>query len=238
MLFDLHIHSKYSYDSVSKVDDILKVAKRRGLSGIAITDHESFDGSLEASAKAKHWELLVIPGMEVATEHGDVIGLFLQQKIASRTFLDVVREIKEQNGLVVLPHPFKRTKNIIGMVLQNIDLVEVFNARGEPIGNNHCNRRAYDLAVKMDIPMTAGSDAHFLFEIGRGCISIENVSSIEQIRERLLNDNRNKILRRPSSLQVEVLSQVIKGYKTRNFKIFKSAPMKFARALKWDNYRR
>jgi len=237
MLFDLHIHSKYSYDSVSKVDDILKVAKERGLSGIAITDHESFDGSLEACAKAKYWELLVIPGMEIATEYGDVIGLFLQEKIASRAYLDVVREIKEQNGIVVLPHPFKRTKNIINMVLQNIDLVEAFNARGESIGNNHCNRRAYDLAVKMNLPMTAGSDAHFLFEIGRGCISIENVSSIEQIRERLLNDNRNKILRHPSSLQVEVLSQIIKGYKTKNIKIFKSALMEFARALKWDNYK-
>ncbi len=64
MLFDLHIHSEYSYDSFNKIDNILKVAKERGLSGIAITDHNKFRGSLEASAKAKQYDLLVIPGME------------------------------------------------------------------------------------------------------------------------------------------------------------------------------
>lgn len=236
MLFDLHIHSEYSYDSISKIDDILKVARKRGLSGIAITDHEEFRGSLEACAKAKRWDLLVIPGMEIETEYGDIIGLFLQQKIMSKTFMNVVSEIKEQGGLVVLPHPFKRTRNIANVVLHNIDLVEAFNARGESIGNNHCNRRAYDLAVKMNLPMTAGSDAHFLFEIGRGCISIEKGSSIEQVRKKLLDKDKNEIVRHPSSLQVEVLSQIIKGYKTKDIEIFKSIPMRFARALKWDSY--
>jgi len=238
MLFDLHIHSEYSYDSISKIDDILKVAKKRGLSGIAITDHEEFSGSLEACAKAKCWDLLVIPGMEIATEYGDIIGLFLQQQITSRMFLDVVHEIKKQSGIVVLPHPFKRTKNIVDTVFQHIDLIEVFNARSVSISNKFCNPRAYDLALKINLPMIAGSDAHFLFEIGRGCIDLNNVSSIEQVRKNLLNNNKDKIVRHPSSLQVEVLSQIIKGYKTKDVEVLKAIPMRFARALKWDIYNR
>ena len=166
MLFDLHIHSKYSYDSVSKVDDILKVAKRRGLSGIAITDHESFDGSLEASAKAKHWELLVIPGMEVATEHGDVIGLFLIEEIKKREFFEVVNEIRGQGGMVVLPHPYRTFNTAIPFqIIARADVVEGFNAR---MPNDLLNRKAKELAAGFKKPLIGGSDAHFASEIGNG----------------------------------------------------------------------
>lgn len=236
MLFDLHIHSEYSYDSTSKIDDILKISKKIGLAGIAITDHEEFSGSLQACAKAKDWDLLVIPGMEIATEYGDIIGLFLQEKITSKAFSDVIGEIKNQNGLVLLPHPYKRTNDIPDVVTNNIDLIEVFNARGESIGNNSCNHRAYNLALQINIPMTAGSDAHFLFEIGRGCISIDNPTSIENVREKLLRSTHKKIIGRPSSLQLEVLSQIIKGYKNRDINTFKSSLQRFAKILKWKIY--
>jgi len=236
MYFDLHVHSEYSYDSFNKIEDILKVAKQRRLSGVAITDHEEFAGSMEALKQAKYWDLLVIPGMEIATEVGDIIGLFLKQKITTTIFNDVVSEIKKQGGLVVLPHPFKRTNYVSKVVLSKIDFIEVFNARGENLGMNRCNQRAYNLAIKSNIPMTAGSDAHFLREIGRGCVDIPPVSSLGELKEKLLTDCNKNIVMHPSSLYMEVFSQFIKGYKTKNMGILMSSFKKFVRTMQWDTY--
>ncbi len=231
MLFDLHIHSHFSYDSLSKIDDILNVSKKKGLSGIAIIDHEEFQGSLEAVKKAKNYGLFVIPGMEIATEHGDIIGLFLKRKVTSKTFLEVFAEIRKQGGLIVLPHPFKRADIIPSEVLTHIDLIEVFNARGESIGQNNCNNRAYDLALTRQIPYTAGSDGHFLFEIGRGCIDLGEVSNLEQVKERLTTFETRVIIRKDSSNYVEVASQFIKAYKKRDGEICKTALQRLGRTL-------
>lgn len=236
MRFDLHIHSEYSYDSFNKINDILKIAKLRGLSGIAITDHGTFRGSLEASKQAKRWGLLVIPGMEIATEIGDVVGLFLKKEIITTTFNDVASEIKNQGGLVVLPHPFKRTKFISDEILSKIDLIEVFNARGESLGMNYCNQRAYELAIKNRIPMSAGSDAHFLTEIGRGCIDISSVYSLEELKKNLVGVVEKDIIMHPTSGYMEVLSQFIKSYKMKNKNILFLSCKRFVKTLQWDIY--
>ena len=236
MRFDLHIHSEYSYDSFNKIDDILKIAKQRGLSGIAITDHGTFRGSLEASKRAKRWGLLAIPGMEISTEIGDVVGLFLNEEIISTTFNNVINEIRNQGGLVVLPHPFKRTKFISDDILCKIDLIEVFNARGESLGMNYCNKRAYELALKNKIPMSAGSDAHFLTEIGRGCIDITPVYSLEELRDNLVGIAEKDIIMHSTSRYMEVLSQFIKSYKMKDKNVLSSSCKMFGRTLQFESY--
>lgn len=161
MKFDLHIHSKYSGDSLLEPGKIIKIGKKKGLDGIAVTDHDTIKGGLVASKIDKEF---VIVGAETRTEYGDVIGLFLKEEIKSSRFIEVVEEIKEQDGVVVLAHPFRKNIKFPTDLLRYVDLIEGFNARSK----KEDNERAYELAMKFKKPMTAGSDAHLGFEVGRG----------------------------------------------------------------------
>ncbi len=105
MIYDIHTHSKYSVDGFMEPRKIVETARRRGLSGIAITDHNTINGSLKAK-KYETDEFKVICGSEIITERGEVIGLYLSSEIKSHTFIDVVEEIKEQDGIIILPHPY------------------------------------------------------------------------------------------------------------------------------------
>lgn len=164
MKFDLHIHSKYSYDSLLRPDTIIKVAKKRGLNGVAITDHNTIKGGVEVSKVNKDDDFVVIVGSEIKTEYGDVLGLFLTDEIRSRVFADVVDEIRDQGGLTVLAHPFRKGIVFPRDLLGHVDLIEGFNARSP----KNLNQKAIELARDCGIPVTAGSDAHLGFEIGGG----------------------------------------------------------------------
>ena len=204
MKFDLHIHSKYSYDSFLSVEKILKIAKKKGLDGIAITDHNTTKGGIEALKVEKGEDLQVIVGAEMKTEYGDIMGLFLSEEIRSSRFEEVIEEIKSQSGLSVLAHPYRQYKNPEGIV-DKVDLVEAFNARSRK-GDNE---RAYELAKKFKKPVTAGSDAHLGFEIGRG----ETIVNSEVKRE--LKKGKTKIEGKESNYYLvhglSVMMEKIKG---------------------------
>jgi hypothetical protein len=161
MFLDLHVHTRFSPDSVSSPDRLLDVAKRRGLHGLAITDHESIRGALVTRDRNRDPDFHVIVGCEVATEAGDIIGLFLTDEIRSRVALEVISEIHEQGGLALLPHPFQR-RPPPESVAAAVDLVEVFNARSSP----ESNRRAQELAGRLGKPAICASDAHFVSDVG------------------------------------------------------------------------
>ena len=180
---DLHMHSEYSHDSKSRIKSIIKRAKKIGLDGIAITDHEEFKGAQLAAEKAK--DIIIIKGQEIDTEYGDIIGLFLKKKINTKKFLEVVSEIKKQKGIVVLPHP-ARFHILTEDVLREIDLVEIFNAR---VGRGE-NEMAKGLANKIGKFAIAGSDAHFLFEIGNGITILEvKDKSTSSLKNAMLKGN-------------------------------------------------
>ena len=170
MRFDLHVHSKFSRDCLSEPKHIVSVAKRRGIHGIAITDHDVFRPFLRTVSK----DVIIIRGSEVKTEVGDITGLFLTEGIKSNTSFRVIDEIRDQGGLVVLPHPF-RGHTLPSKIIEDADAIEGFNARVSSKGNE----RAIELCLKQKKPMIAGSDAHFTFEIGRGLTLISYASSEE-----------------------------------------------------------
>ena len=161
--FDLHAHSKYSYDSFMSVEKILEMAKKKGLDGIAVTDHNTMKGGVEALKINEDKDFQVIVGAEIKTEYGDIVGLFLGEEIRARRFEEVIEEIKSQGGLSVLAHPYRQYNNPEEIV-DRVDLVEAFNARSK----KEDNKRAYELAKRFKKSMTGGSDAHLGFEIGRG----------------------------------------------------------------------
>ncbi|KPJ69454.1 hypothetical protein AMJ44_03810 [candidate division WOR-1 bacterium DG_54_3] len=214
MEFDLHIHSKYSYDSLLEPAKIVKAAKRKGLSGVAITDHNTIKGGMEALKYADD-AFLVIVGEEVATDEGEIIGLFLKEDIKSKSALAIIKEIKDQGGVAVLAHPYKRTSRINMGIIKEIDAIEGFNSRAEMLSSSNKNRMALELAQKHNLPVIAGSDAHFLFEIGRGrCIIEERVLSSQKIKRAILSGEA-KISGKSSSFFFESFSQIIKMVKLK-----------------------
>lgn len=162
MKLDLHVHSIYSYDSFLRPEMIIKTARQRHLDGIAVIDHNTIKGGLRTRSIAPEG-FLVIPGIEVKTEKGEIIGLFVEEEISSRVFDEVIEEIVEQGGITVLPHPYRNKYQNPEKLVQSVNAIEVLNARTSPLLNNNALR----LAEKYSKAKIGGSDAHHWFEIGQ-----------------------------------------------------------------------
>jgi predicted metal-dependent phosphoesterase TrpH len=176
-------------------------AEADGLGAIAVTDHNVFGGALETLDEARDRELIVIPGEEVKTDNqGEVIGLFLEREIPrGMTFADTIAAIREQGGLVYLPHPFDRMHTIpdpatLHRHLADIDVLEVYNAR---LLFETQNDEALRFARKYDLTMGAGSDAHVLPGVGTGVLRMRAFRDPEEF---LISLRSAEILRRPKSL--------------------------------------
>lgn len=184
MKYDMHIHSKYSPDGILDVKEIIKTAIKRGLDGVAITDHNTVKGGMEAK-KYKTADLEIIVGSEIMTEKGEIIGLFLTEEITSNDLVDVVQAIKDQDGIIILPHPFdeKRGNSFFPGEedMKFFDGIEVFNSRC--IFQKY-NDSATEFAEKHKLAITAGSDAHFLNEVGNAGIITEKEDIKEAIRKK------------------------------------------------------
>lgn len=189
MKYDLHIHSKYSSDGVLDPKKIVKIAIKRKLDGIAITDHNTIKGGLETK-KYEQADFQVIVGSEIMTERGEVIGLFLTEEIRSTDIQDVISEIKDQNGIVIVPHPFDEMRHSAvhpgGEDVKLIDCVEGFNSR---CIRGKYNRNAVEFAMKHNLTIVAGSDAHFSNEIGNAGIITETEDVTEDIRDLIMKNN-------------------------------------------------
>ena len=206
---DLHVHSMYSHDSNLQPERIIKLSKKRGLSGIAITDHNTMEGAIKMKCLAGN-DFMVIPGSEISTDKGDVIGLFLNENIKSRRFMEVIDAIKDQGGISILPHPYKNKFADPVELIKNVDLVEVMNAR---ISKN-LNEKASILSKKVGKSIIAGSDAHTSFEIGRVqsiLTSEQNFSNIEDVKKYLLHGKIN-IWGKESPFHIRMLSTGIGKY--------------------------
>ena len=198
---DLHLHTDWSHDCSIPAEDLLDHAEEIGLGGIAVTDHNVFGGALEAVDLARGRDLVVIPGEEIKTDNqGEVIGLFLEEEIPrGMSFADTLAAIREQGGLVYLPHPFDRLHAIpdpatIHRHLAEIDVFEVYNAR---LLRDSFNDEALRFARKYRLLQGAGSDAHVLQGVGTGAVRMRRFDGPEEF---LLSLRSSEILRRPKSL--------------------------------------
>jgi predicted metal-dependent phosphoesterase TrpH/glycosyltransferase involved in cell wall biosynthesis len=198
---DLHMHTSWSHDCGVDVSDLLDHAEAEGLGAIAVTDHNVFGGALEAARLTQARDLVVIRGEEVKTDgQGEVIGLFLEEEIPrGMSFADTVAAIKEQGGLVYVPHPFDRMHAIpdpatLHHHLADIDVFEVYNAR---LLLEAYNDEALRFARKYDLTMGAGSDAHVLQGVGTGAVRMRRFEGPEEF---LISLRSAEILRRPKSL--------------------------------------
>lgn len=165
---DLHIHTCFSRDGESSVEEVMKKAELVGLDAIAITDHDTTDGALHAMSVPTR--LVIIPGIEVSTLHGHLLVLGVTTSIPRG--LDVsetIQRARELGGLVILPHPYHIWRHGVARrvrsPLSEVDAIEVFNSR-YIVGS--ANRKAARIARRLGKPCVGGSDAHNARFVGYG----------------------------------------------------------------------
>jgi len=169
---DLHVHSNYSKDCASPVEAILNTAREIGLGALAIADHNEIQGAFLARELAKD-DPIIIVAEEIKSAEGEVIGLFLSKAIPpALSFDETLSLIKEQGGLVYVPHPFdalRTTPSYRTLVdnLHRIDVIEIYNAK---VALSSFNLSAERFAAKYNVVAGAGSDAHVLQGLGTAII--------------------------------------------------------------------
>lgn len=162
---DLHMHTHHSRDCTIPTAEVIHICQRRGLDGIAVTDHNSLAGALEAAAIAPPG-FTIIPGEEVKSSEGEIIGLFLTAEIpGGLTPEETAGTIRAQGGIVLIPHPFDplrrsplKTPALERLVTAGlVDAIEILNAR---MARRSHNLRGAEFAAQAGLPGTAGSDGH------------------------------------------------------------------------------
>ncbi|HYR48824.1 MAG TPA: PHP domain-containing protein [Candidatus Eisenbacteria bacterium] len=184
MRVDLHLHSHFSHDGQSSLDELIQRCAESGLDRIALTDHNTVEGAL---ALAKMAPALAIIGEEVKTREGEVIGLFITGRLPP--YLppeDVMDMIHSMGGLTYIPHPLDRHRahfrgERLVELADRIDIIETYNAWCEPAANQAAARLATDLG-KVG---ATGSDAHSAIELGRSWMEIEDYTSPQDFLEKL-----------------------------------------------------
>jgi len=204
MKADLHVHTCYSSDSAASLESIIKHCQQVGVSCLAITDHNTIVGAQMMRQMAP---FPIVIGEEIRTSAGEIIGYFLTEEIpGGLSPEEVVTRIKDQGGLVCLPHPFDRfvrsplSNSIRDKLLSQIDIIEVFNARS-PFLQDSAKARAF--AQTNRFLASAGSDAHTPGEVGRAYIDMPTFNGPEEFKMALSQGN---IFGEKTSFWVHVLA--------------------------------
>lgn len=189
-LADLHMHTIYSYDGTAAVSAVLRRAHEIGLDVIAITDHDEIAGALEAVKLASHYGVEVIPGIEITTAEGDLLALFITEKIsAGLSLTDTVLKVRELGGICIAPHPMAGGMGMkslsaisITKALRNKEVaetligIETYNGTAIDRVSNHY---AHLLANSLGISQTGSSDAHVLDAIGIGATEFQGKTAAD-----------------------------------------------------------
>jgi len=183
---DLHIHTEYSMDCNMSLDQVIGQCQKKGIDCIAIADHGTIEGALKMQSQAP---FRVIVAEEILTPHGEIMGMFLKETIPSGLSVEkTISEIKAQDGLVCIPHPFDTLRpsalggKILAEIIEHVDVIEVFNARA--IFQRHSNH-AQQFAQKHGIPGSAGSDAHTPYEVGNAYMEIPEFNGKDEFLQSL-----------------------------------------------------
>lgn len=201
-LADMHLHTIYSYDGTASLSAVLSRAKQLGLDVIAITDHDEIAGALKAMELAPHYGVEVIPGIEITTADGDLLALFITEKVdAGLSLIETVLRVRELGGVCIAPHPMAG-----GMGMKSLSARSILKALRNPqaaetlIGIETYNATAIDrmsnhyafiLACRLDITQTGSSDAHIVDTIGFGATEFEGYSAADLLIA--LKNGRTKV---------------------------------------------
>lgn len=210
---DSHIHSEYSPDSKSKLEDIFRVAKKRNINIIAISDHNTVDGSKKArELTKKDDDFLVIPSIEISSLEGHILGFGCEENIkrdlpAGET-IDLVHD---QGGLAIIPHPYCFYRH--GLFCKadykdlKVDAIETKNAR---FIVGYCNNKAKNLSIKENLPALGASDAHYYKFVGDCYSNIDCEMDIDSVLKAVKNRKVEALGKGTSNIR---LSKYLLDYK-------------------------
>ncbi len=189
MKIDLHVHSNFSRDSQSSPKNIIRTAKKIGLSGLSITDHNEIKAFEQVKEFASEHNIILIRGSEISTTKGHLLALGIDQKIERNLSPERTLElISDAGGICIIAHPFRK-KTGIGEKdarILNADAIETINARLHNASNDH----AIVLAKERGLPAAGGSDSHKLDTIGRAWTEFsDNISTEEELLEEIRRGN-------------------------------------------------
>jgi len=171
---DLHIHSKYSEDAIGSPKEIIKSVKKKGLNGIAITDHNTVRGGLEA-LKIAPKDFVVIPGVEISTKDGHLIALNVSKNIPrDLSVAETVEKIIEIDGIPIVPHLYRTMSGIkekkLKDILEKNSVIEVFNS----CSTHKSNYKMGETAKKYNLGGVGGSDSHLPTYCGFGYTTVKS----------------------------------------------------------------
>lgn len=197
---DFHVHSMYSSDSIITPKDLVFFAKKRSLDAVAITDHNQIDGAL---LLAKKTDLLIIPGIEISTKSGHVVGLNVNKNIPKGMSVnETIDCIHDAGGLAVACHPFAWFKGSLKKnITEKFDAIETINSSAFPF--LHCKKKSVELAKKFNIAQIAGTDAHNPQSIGLAYTILEADLTINSILQAILG-KRCQAFGNPLSLSMKI----------------------------------
>lgn len=167
---DLHVHTDKSFDSPSSLSTMLEAACSKGLSGIAVTDH-----NVAYLAENEETDLIIIPACEYTTTEGHMLVYFLTEKLTADLkkdkrgrfpFEEICKRAHAQNALVFMAHPYSPPIERSEEIFAAVDGIEIYNARIEHSSVKTPNLRAQEKCRKLGKSFSAGSDAHFPEEVG------------------------------------------------------------------------
>lgn len=206
MLFDHHIHSKYSVlDSRSEIADIIAAAKGYGLGAIAISDHDAIEGSLAAS-KLSSPSLLIIQSAEISSADGHIIGLGIAKLVeAGLSAEETIKRIHKLGGVAIAAHPYDRFRSGVGDLCWKLpfDAIEI---------NGHClygNGAAESAAKRCKKPLVGGSDSHSLGGIGSVCTEVAGKSAKDILKNIVAGETKVVSRHNKLSFKASILSDKV-----------------------------
>jgi predicted metal-dependent phosphoesterase TrpH len=188
---DLHCHSSHSIDGVTTVEELLSRAEAAGLDAVALTDHDTIEGVEEALNRASEYGLVVIPGIEVTSGAGHILGLGVDSAIPmGLSFHETIDRIHDAGGIAVVPHPYQ--EHLRHGVLANVephelvaaDAIEIYNSRFVTGKSNH---QAEQLATELGMPATAASDAHIGDMVGQAVTHVDADPDVDAILDAIVD---------------------------------------------------
>jgi predicted metal-dependent phosphoesterase TrpH len=178
---DLHVHTSHSYDGRCSVEEVVAAIKARGLDGFAITDHNSIAGHDEAK-KFSNGGFLVIPGIEVSSKDGHIVGLGVSELVPrGLSAAETVERIREQGGIAIAAHPFVPGRSPRLVYRAKFDAIEVLNSRAFLLSNPLARR----FAERNKVPMIGGSDAHRRDEMGLAYTCVDCEPKVESVLDQI-----------------------------------------------------
>lgn len=208
MKLDCHLHSFRSFDSVNSPKTIIHLASKKKVD-VAITDHDSIRSWKEMNSLGLKAGVKVVQGEEIKifdenqNDVGEILGLFMNEFVKPKFYLEVIDDLREQDALISVSHPFDFLRHefkLLKSEYKKVDCLEGFNSRCYA---DSFNDKAKAFSEFHGIPMTAGSDAHFPEEIGAAFLEIPKAQSLEDARK-LIKKGKTSIHGKRSSVMIHI----------------------------------